>query len=99
MSDAQKAEQYEEKARAIRRERAERAPAKGYTYRDDKSDRAGVREYWIAEAGAVYKYVLSGGEFLKAVHDLDEDSMVSVDALPGCSIDFRKIAALPAART
>jgi len=54
-------------------------------------EKAGVREYWVVEAGAVYKYVPANGEYQETVYDLDEDSAISVDALPGCGIDFRKI--------
>ena len=54
-------------------------------------EKAGVREYWVVEAGAVYKYVPVDGEFRETVHDLDEDSAINVEALPGFGIDFRKI--------
>jgi len=57
-------------------------------------EKAGVREYWIVEAGAVYKYVPVNGEYQETVHDLDEVSTISVDALPSCGIDFQKIAGL-----
>jgi len=57
-------------------------------------EKAGVREYWIVEAGAVYKYVPVNGEYQETVFDLTEVSAISVDALPSCSIDFRKIAGL-----
>jgi len=57
-------------------------------------EKAGVREYWVVEAGAVYKNLPLNGEYQETVHDLDEGSTISVDTLPGCSIDFRKIAGL-----
>ncbi|MCL2233300.1 MAG: Uma2 family endonuclease [Treponema sp.] len=57
-------------------------------------EKAGVREYWIVEAGAVYKYVPVDGEYQETVFDLNEVSAINVDALPPCCIDFKKIAGL-----
>ena len=57
-------------------------------------EKAGVREYWVVDVGAVYKYAPVGGAYEETVHELDElgeDARVSLDALPGCSISFRKI--------
>jgi len=66
---------------------------KGKDFREKKAlyERAGVREYWIVEEGAVYKHALANGEYQETVHDLDEEIAISVDALPGCSVDFTKI--------
>jgi len=54
-------------------------------------EKAGVREYWVVEEGAVYKYAPVDGEYLETVYDLDDESAISVDTLPGCSLDFKKI--------
>ena len=67
---------------------------KDFNVKKDLYEKAGVREYWVVEAGAVYKYVPIDGEYQETVNDLDEVSAISVDVLPSCSIDFRKIAGL-----
>jgi len=66
---------------------------RGKDFREKKAlyEKAGVREYWVVEAGAVYKYVPADGEYRETVYDLDDDFTISVDVLPGCDIDFRKI--------
>jgi len=66
---------------------------RGKDFREKKAlyEKAGVREYWVVEAGAVYKYMPADGGYQETVYDLDDDFTIGVDVLPGCDIDFRKI--------
>jgi len=57
-------------------------------------EKAGVREYWIVGEDRVYRYIPVDGIYRETVYSLDLDSKIDVDALPGCSIDFREIIGL-----
>ncbi|MCL2412326.1 MAG: Uma2 family endonuclease [Treponema sp.] len=52
-------------------------------------EKAGVREYWVVDEGAVYKYVPIDGVYEETVYELETDSKIEVEVLPGCSINFR----------
>jgi len=53
-------------------------------------EKAGVREYWVIDEGAVYKYLPVDGAYGETVYELDEEDVeIDVTVLPGCGIRFR----------
>jgi len=53
--------------------------------------RAGVREYWIADpdSGTVGVFLLEGGKYIAAAYSAADTAPVEV--LPGCEIDLREV--------
>jgi len=55
-------------------------------------EKAGVREYWVVNNDAVYKYAMAGGKYQETIHELDEGLEMDVGVLPGCRVSFRGMA-------